>query len=181
MRFYFTLLCFFLISIGAYCQEYRYVNADKLNVRSEPSSKGKILLALHFADQVELISEVNSDWAEVEVQGVRGYVSSLYLVYDKQALESISTLDEMAVDTAMVDPLFSDVIPSPKPYKPAQPKTTTRQSSVSSDVVYICDSQNAYAYHRSLSCRGLGRCKAGVYKATRKEASSYRSACKICY
>lgn len=49
-------------------------------------------------------------------------------------------------------------------------------------MVYICNSGRAYAYHNSLSCHGLGRCTHEVEKVTIAKAKEmgYRP-CKICY
>lgn len=49
------------------------------------------------------------------------------------------------------------------------------------DSVLICNSKSAYAYHKTY-CTGLNRCKAGVSKISKKEASErgYRP-CKFCY
>jgi len=48
--------------------------------------------------------------------------------------------------------------------------------------VYICVSPYAYAYHRSLYCRGLNRCTHTIKKVTVKQARAkgYRP-CNICY
>ncbi len=51
------------------------------------------------------------------------------------------------------------------------------------NVVYICSSPKAYAYHKSKSCRGLNRCSYEVKSIPKSEATSKykRSACKVCY
>jgi hypothetical protein len=36
--------------------------------------------------------------------------------------------------------------------------------------VYICDSENAVAYHYKRDCRGLKQCKHDVLKVTKEEA-----------
>lgn len=49
--------------------------------------------------------------------------------------------------------------------------------------VYICDSENSYAYHSNSSCRGINRCKSQILEVTKSDAiNTYnRKACKICY
>ncbi|MDG1333023.1 MAG: hypothetical protein P8P74_11885 [Crocinitomicaceae bacterium] len=43
--------------------------------------------------------------------------------------------------------------------------------SVSDDTkVYICDSENAVAYHYTKECRGIKRCTHEILKVTKKEA-----------
>jgi hypothetical protein len=49
--------------------------------------------------------------------------------------------------------------------------------------VYICDSENSYAYHSSNTCRGINRCKSQILEVTKSDAVNkyQRRACKICY
>ena len=48
--------------------------------------------------------------------------------------------------------------------------------------VYICNSNTAYAYHSTKSCRGLNRCSHDILKVSLSEAvNTYRRRpCKIC-
>jgi hypothetical protein len=48
--------------------------------------------------------------------------------------------------------------------------------------VFICNSNGAYAYHSTKSCRGLNRCTHEILKVTLSEAvNTYRrKPCKIC-
>jgi hypothetical protein len=48
--------------------------------------------------------------------------------------------------------------------------------------VYICNSNGAYAYHSSKTCRGLNRCTHEILKVTLADAVKVykRKPCKIC-
>ena len=50
-------------------------------------------------------------------------------------------------------------------------------------VVFLCDSETAYAYHSSSGCSGLNRCKHEIIKVTKSDAVNQygRRPCKICY
>lgn len=47
--------------------------------------------------------------------------------------------------------------------------------------VYVCESGNSVKYHKSETCRGLSKCKAGVREYDKKVASLTHDPCKICY
>lgn len=48
--------------------------------------------------------------------------------------------------------------------------------------VYICTGPNSKCYHRTSSCRGLGRCSGDIVKISKSSAiDKGRRACKICY
>ncbi|HEX5155148.1 MAG TPA: hypothetical protein VFW07_27080 [Parafilimonas sp.] len=51
------------------------------------------------------------------------------------------------------------------------------------EYVYICDSNTAYAYHKTKDCSGLNRCTHEIRKITKADAiNEYgRRACKVCY
>ena len=58
----------------------------------------------------------------------------------------------------------------------------SRSLPVDEDTVYICNSPNAYAYHRNRGCAGLNRCTHGISSVSKSTAQSKgRSACKKCY
>ena len=48
--------------------------------------------------------------------------------------------------------------------------------------VYICNSNGAYAYHSTKTCRGLNRCTHEILKVTLADAVNVykRKPCKIC-
>jgi hypothetical protein len=50
------------------------------------------------------------------------------------------------------------------------------------EYVYICISNTAHKYHRSLNCRGLMKCTHQEKKVTKSQAIKMGyTACKICY
>lgn len=78
------LTCFTFQYILA--QEYMYVTAGKLNLRSSPEiSESNIIKSLQYGDEVEVI-EHRGDWVSVKHQYQEGYVSSKYLSSTKQDL-----------------------------------------------------------------------------------------------
>lgn len=47
--------------------------------------------------------------------------------------------------------------------------------------VFVCLSENAYAYHTNLKCEGLGNCESDIAKSNMTEAKKYNySFCEIC-
>jgi uncharacterized protein YgiM (DUF1202 family) len=171
------LLLALLCALSTYAQNYRYVNADKLNLRAEPSKNSQVVLILHNTAEVDLLEEVDDDWARVNAYGYEGYVASAFLVYDigerkGEAYFTLPTSTNPQAATSTYTYTYTTTVRAAN--------TSTTRNVVS---VYICDSKSAYAYHNSTSCRGLNRCTHGVYKVTKLEAiESYgRQACKICY
>lgn len=56
-----------------------YVTTGQVNVRSIPSTKGKIYTAFKKGHSITLIKKVNTYWSEVEDGHYSGYVSSAYI------------------------------------------------------------------------------------------------------
>lgn len=55
-------------------------------------------------------------------------------------------------------------------------------TSISPTHVYICTGPNAYAYHKTNTCKGLRRCKGEIKEISLEEAKKEnRKACKLCY
>ena len=73
--------------------------------------------------------------------------------------------------------LFAGISQEPVQTKPVKEKATKEAT------VYICDSESSYAYHSSSNCRGIKRCKHGILKVTKTDATDKygRQACEICY
>lgn len=59
---------------------------------------------------------------------------------------------------------------------------TSKPAKKVEPIVYICNSNTAYAYHTSSYCRGLNRCTHGMLKVPLSKATKTygRKACKIC-
>lgn len=139
-----TLSLTFLLLIVAVFAQTKYVNVSTLNLRSSPTtSSNNVLLQLKQGTAVEIIS-VDGDWAEVECNGITGYVFNKYLTTNS-------------------------------------PGTQVTYQKQSGNMVLICNSSAAYAYHR-YQCRGLSRCTHEISKVTEQSAinQKYRP-CKICY
>lgn len=67
-------------------QEYMYVTAGKLNMRSAPEVSGdNIVKSLQYGDAVEVLQNV-ADWAKVRHQYQEGFVSTKYLASTKPDL-----------------------------------------------------------------------------------------------
>lgn len=167
------LLLALFCALSTYAQNIYYVNADKLNLREEPSTNSDVVLILHITAEVELLEQVDENWAKVNAYGYEGYVSSAFLVEEVEFRKG-EPYFTLPTSTGATYPTYTYTTTN------TAVNTATTKNAVS---VYICDSKSAYAYHSSTSCRGLNRCTHGVYKVTKSEAiESYgRQACKICY
>jgi uncharacterized protein YgiM (DUF1202 family) len=167
------LLLALFCALSTYAQNIYYVNADKLNLRVEPSTNSEVVLILHITAEVELLEQVDENWAKVNAYGYEGYVSSAFLIEEIE-IQKEEPYFTLPTSTGTADSAYTYTTT----IRATNPVAT--KNSVS---VYICDSKNAYAYHSSTSCRGLNRCTHGVYKVTKSEAvEDYRrQACKICY
>lgn len=57
-----------------------------------------------------------------------------------------------------------------------------RHTTVSGDSVYVCLSQEAYAYHNNYYCRGLKKCEHSIkYVPVEKAQAMRRRPCGYCY
>lgn len=65
--------------------DYLYVTADCLNIRSGPGTEYEVLGVLLINDQVHRIGEFG-DWSAIEYYGGEAYVSSKYLSYEEQEI-----------------------------------------------------------------------------------------------
>ncbi len=77
-----------------------YVNADELNVRSAGSQNDAPIAKLTFGDAVTVVGKVTEDgvdtgWVKIDLNGVTGYVMSMYLSDQKPA----GAPEETATDT----------------------------------------------------------------------------------
>jgi uncharacterized protein YgiM (DUF1202 family) len=150
-----------------------YVNAGKLNVRTDATTGAPVLLALKAPSQV-IVLDQEVEWSLVSVQGQTGYVKSSYLV---ATLEDI-TVEDVDLELAQQNPEAVYVV-MPEPTTKA--KSTSGKPKSKGATVYFCNSGNTVKYHSSSSCRGLNRCSASVNPISLKEAQASMDACKICY
>jgi cell wall-associated NlpC family hydrolase len=58
-----------------------YIDANQLNLRTEPSTDSEILLVLKFGDKVQCIGE-NDEWMKVTLDGQTGYLKTEYTSQD---------------------------------------------------------------------------------------------------
>ena len=63
-----------------------YINAEKVNFRSEPSIESELYSELNLNDSIKVIEE-QGNWIKVEVDGKEGYIRSLYISDEKLELE----------------------------------------------------------------------------------------------
>lgn len=58
-----------------------YVQADSVNVRSEPSTDAEILGKLGSGEALLMVASVNDEWAKIVIQGdgIEGYVATRFL------------------------------------------------------------------------------------------------------
>lgn len=75
-----------------------------------------------------------------------------------------------------------DTSSKPITKEPTVQKDTVKKVKEKEVTVYICNSNNAYAYHASSYCQGLRNCKAEINSVTKTHAESFgRRPCKKCY
>ena len=80
MAFVLSMCFVILLSFTAFAAEFRYVIADYLNVRSEPSTESDILGGLPQGDLVEVVEFTNPTWVKIKIYGGKhGYVARQYL------------------------------------------------------------------------------------------------------
>ena len=62
------------------------VTGNKVNVRTEPSANGRILVQLEGGTEVVYVKRYNNDWTVINYDGQEAYVSSQYIA--KQEAEA---------------------------------------------------------------------------------------------
>ena len=62
------------------------VTGNKVNVRTEPSTNGRILVQLEGGTEVAYVKRYNNDWTVINYYGQEAYVSSQYIA--KQEAET---------------------------------------------------------------------------------------------
>lgn len=62
------------------------VTGNKVNVRTEPSTNGRILVQLEGGTEVTYVKRYNNDWTVINYDGQEAYVSSQYIA--KQEAET---------------------------------------------------------------------------------------------
>lgn len=79
---------------------YRYINADKLNVRKGPSAETEKLATLTMGNRVQFI-EKQGDWALIITSsGIQGYCLAKYVVTENVSISRSSTSLPYNADTA---------------------------------------------------------------------------------
>ena len=64
---------------------YKYIGADELNLRAEPSRDADILGEYHKGDRREIVGE-NGEWYKVDINGTVGYMVKEYIVDEKPVI-----------------------------------------------------------------------------------------------
>jgi cell wall-associated NlpC family hydrolase len=67
-----------------------YINAEKVNFRSEPNIESELYDELELADSIKVIEE-QGNWIKIEVDGKEGYIRSLYISEEKPEIEEEQT------------------------------------------------------------------------------------------
>ncbi|MEG7381494.1 SH3 domain-containing protein [Bacillus subtilis] len=68
------------ISVSMPSSDSYIIKAGKLNVRTEPNHKGKILGTLSSEQKVTVNSFANADWAQIHFKGKKAYISTHFLM-----------------------------------------------------------------------------------------------------
>ena len=77
------------------------VTGNKVNVRTEPSTNGRILVQLEGGTEVTYVKRYNNDWTVINYDGQEAYVSSQYI--EKKASESEPSSEEDAESASGTD------------------------------------------------------------------------------
>ena len=70
------------------------VTGNKVNVRTEPSANGRILVQLEGGTEVVYVNRYNNDWTVINYDGQEAYISSQYIA--KQEAETDAQPQEEA-------------------------------------------------------------------------------------
>ncbi|MDM5300957.1 SH3 domain-containing protein [Bacillus subtilis] len=68
------------ISVSMPSSDSYIIKAGKLNVRTEPNHKGKILGTLSSEQKVTVNGFANADWAQIHFKGKKAYISTHFLM-----------------------------------------------------------------------------------------------------
>lgn len=171
MRHYLLLIIAAMSFFAAsHAQETYCINTSKINLRDAPNSSSSNVLGQYTQGKQVIVFRVEGDWAQVLVDGINGYMWKDYLTNCPQqqmpVLGSTSSSNGGSGSHQSSTNSYSN---------------TTLNSNYSDDIVIICNSPNAYAYHKYV-CGGLSRCSYGTSNISRKKAESMgRTPCKTCY
>ena len=64
---------------------YKYIGADELNLRAEPSRDADILGEYHKGDRLEILDEVD-EWYKVDINGTVGYMVQEYIIDERPVI-----------------------------------------------------------------------------------------------
>jgi uncharacterized protein YgiM (DUF1202 family) len=109
-KYLFTMVCVmqaFLLS----AQTFKYVNSNRLPMRSRPDSRVKVTLMLHTPARVEVL-EVKGNWAKIKVKNKIGYVASACLVNNRKQL-TVAKEEAFFPDAISSDSQDSIIHPTP--------------------------------------------------------------------
>lgn len=168
MKHFLAFMFAFSVFAVSYAQR-TCINANTLNLRSQPNTSSTIIQPLTRGTEVQILYKENAEWSYISVGGKKGYVFHQYLANCSNN-ENGYTAPKTSSNSGTNNNRNSNG---------TYPSNTTQSYNTT---VYICNSKSAYAYHKDHSCRGLGRCKAGISQTTSSNASSIGyQPCKICY
>lgn len=77
------------------------VTGNKVNVRTEPSANGRILVQLEGGTEVIYVKRYNNDWTVINYDGQEAYVSSQYIA-KQEAETSVQPQEEAASESESV-------------------------------------------------------------------------------
>lgn len=150
------LLIFLFTSFFVQSQTVMYVTSEILEVKSGPSASSSTISELSQGDKITM-NNVSNDWASITFWTRNGFVPYRYLSTQQYGNANASPVASSQTYT--------------------QPKPVAKQENI----VIICNSENAYAYHTNV-CRGLARCTHGMSKVTVSDAVKLGYVpCQNCY
>jgi uncharacterized protein YgiM (DUF1202 family) len=89
-----TIIAFIFITTLGFGQDYKYIDAETLNIREQAGKEYNVIGKLKMGDKVLVVSE-NNAWTEIETdKGIKGYVASNFLTTDSANNSSINDIHE---------------------------------------------------------------------------------------
>ncbi len=171
MKHFIAFMFAFSVFAVSYAQR-TCINANTLNLRSQPNTSSAIIQPLTRGTEVQVLYKENTEWSYISASGKKGYVFHQYLA-------NCSNSENYGGYTAPKTSTNTNTNNNNRNNNGTYP---INNAPTYSSTVYICNSKSAYAYHKNHNCNGLGRCKAGVSQTTSSNASSIGyQPCKICY
>lgn len=94
------LLCILFLSISTIAQT-AFVTGEKVNVRSLPNPKAKVLLTLPENSKIQVLSKNHLDgWYKVKVKNIIGWMHGDFISFEKSGKNQTFSTEQVKTDTS---------------------------------------------------------------------------------